>query len=232
MKTRISILEDLFGLFYPDLCLICEAHIPSADMLFCFSCQQKLPKTRFYLHAENPFTERFWGRLPLKSGASYLHFSKNGRTQQLIHQLKYNRKKEVGVKIGEDFGLLLKQSPFFQTVDFILPVPLHPAKLRRRGFNQSALFAEGLSKSMEIPYLSDVLIRVLHTQSQTQKTRMARFENVKNAFLVRNPLIIQNKHILLVDDVLTTGATLEACGYKILEIEGTTLSFATIAMAE
>lgn len=227
-----SILSDLLELLYPNLCLACKEHLPTRDACICLRCQYKLPKTNFHLEKENPFTERFWGRLSIESGAAMYHFVKGGRVQELIHQLKYLGKREVGLRLGQWYGEQLRQSPHFQSIDLIVPVPLHPKKEHMRGYNQSLLFARGIAEAMKIPVYRDVLIRNTFTESQTTKSRMERLENVSTVFDIKNQAAIVGKHILLVDDVMTTGATLEACGVKILATTGTKLSLATIALAE
>lgn len=222
----------LIGLFYPNLCLACGKNLPPREDAICLSCQYKLPKTGFHLLPENPFTERFWGRVNIQAGAALYHFSKGGRTQSLIHNLKYEGKREIGVKLGRIYGQQLREAPGFRDAALILPVPLHPRKERQRGYNQSAAFAQGLSASMGIPWLKDGLIRREHTTSQTRKSRLERFDNVSEVFLAPHPQKLEGRHVLLVDDVITTGATLEACAIKILELPGTKVSMATIAIAE
>lgn len=181
---------------------------------------------------ENALTERFWGRLPLVSGAAMYFFIKGGRTQQLIHNLKYKRKKQIGTEVGKMYGLLLKETHPFQSVDIIIPVPLHPKKQRKRGFNQSALFAAGLAESMHIEWSEKYLKRKSFTETQTKKSRQERMDNVLSQFEACYKHELRGKHILLVDDVITTGATMEACGLQLLEIEGLQLSLAAIAMAD
>lgn len=224
--------DDLIALLYPNLCLACSENLPTRNEIICLRCQLELPRTNFHLEKENPFTERFWGRIPLESGASLYHFVKGGRIQELLHRLKYEGKREIGIKLGEWYGRQLKNSPDFQAVDVIIPVPLHPRKERLRGYNQSAMFAQGLAEAMDKSWHKEVLIRKVFTETQTQKSRAERLENVKDVFEIRNPEKIKGKHILLVDDVMTTGATMEVCGAKLLEITGTKLSMATIALAE
>lgn len=224
--------DDLIALLYPNLCLACSENLPTRNEIICLRCQLELPRTNFHLEKENPFTERFWGRIPLESGASLYHFVKGGRIQELLHRLKYEGKREIGIKLGEWYGRQLKDSPDFQAVDVIIPVPLHPRKERLRGYNQSAMFAQGLAEAMDKSWHKEVLIRKVFTETQTQKSRAERLENVKDVFEIRNPEKIKGKHILLVDDVMTTGATMEVCGAKLLEITGTKLSMATIALAE
>ncbi len=232
MKAQFRSLHDFFALFYPNLCLVCDANLPPNQESICLPCQYHLPKTDFHLYKENAFSERFWGRLPLESGAAFYKFNKGGRTQHLIHRLKYENKQAVGVRMGQLYGSKLRESPFFAGIDLIIPVPLHARRFHERGYNQSELFARGLAEAMKVPSLPDGLERTLHTTTQTHKTRMERLRNVADAFVVKSKKKLEGKHILLVDDVITTGATLEACGQKLLEISGTRLSMATIAIAD
>ena len=149
-----------------------------------------------------------------------------------MHQLKYKDRPDVGQYLGKVYGAMLRQAPAFESVELILPVPLHERRLRQRGYNQSAAFAEGLAQAWGIPFDDKALRRTQHTETQTHKSRIERFDNVSAAFAVAQAETLQGKHLLLVDDVLTTGATLEACGLKLLEIPGTRLSLATIAIAD
>lgn len=223
--------KDFLGLFYPNLCLACrEKHLVGEEII-CVQCQYQLPKTNFHLHKENEFTHRFWGRLDLFAAASLFRFTKKGKVQRLIHELKYKGKRNIGVKLGAFYGHDLKESELFKDVDCIIPVPLHPKKLHKRGFNQSDLFAQGLAESMGIPWYADGLKRRIYTETQTLKSRSERLANVAEAFEVHLPKRMEGKHILLVDDVITTGATLEACGLKLLEIPHTRLSMSTIVFA-
>ena len=196
------------------------------------ACQYHLPKTKFHLDRENPFTDRFWGRVPINAGAALYYFAKGGRTQKLIHKLKYDGKRKVGIKLGNLYGRMLKESPYFHKIDLIVPVPLHPRKKQKRGYNQSDLFAQGLSEEMEIPRAPNALKRLEMTETQTKKSQAERFANVAEAFAVNDPKILKGKHVLLVDDVMTTGATMEACANQILSCEDTKVSMATIAFTE
>jgi ComF family protein len=159
------------------------------------------------------------------------HFVKGGKTQHLLHQLKYQGKQQVGVLLGEWYGRELKKSPWFQSVEAIVPVPLHPRKERQRGFNQSDTFARGLARTMGVPWYKNGLRRKAYTETQTQKGRMERFGNVEAVFEVGEPINLKDKHILLVDDVITTGATLEACTHTLLQLPGVKVSLAAIAIA-
>jgi len=184
-----------------------------------------------HLSATNAFTDRFWGRLPLVTGSALYYFSRKSPVQKALHRLKYQNQAAIGVSIGNAFGRLLKQSPFYQDLEGIVPVPLHPKKERLRGYNQSAMLATGLADVLQVPVMTNVLIRYTQAESQTRKKRMARFDNVREVFAVQHTSRIRGKHLLLVDDVLTTGATLEACGQILLEVEDVRLSMATIAIA-
>lgn len=226
-----SYFYDFLGLLYPNLCLACEKNTPTKGNVICLSCQYYLPKTKFHLERENRFTERFWGRVPIDAGAALYFFTKGSRTQNLIHKLKYEGKTKVGIKLGNLYGKMLKDSPYFSNVDLIVPVPLHPKKEQQRGYNQSDLFAKGLSEEMEVPWSKKALIRTAMTETQTKKSRSARVKNVNDVFQVNQPKRLKGKHILLVDDVMTTGATLEACATKILTVGDVKISFATIAIA-
>ncbi len=202
------------------------------EEILCTTCLYKLPRTNFQDEERNPVMEIFNGRLPLISATSFLFFSKGGGTQQLIHQLKYKGNREIGIHLGKMFGSQLNNSPLFQSVEAIVPVPLHPIKEHKRGYNQSQLIGEGMASRMEARDISDVLFRKIHTSSQTKKSRYERWKNVKDIFEIRNTRLLEGKHVLLVDDVITTGATLEACGSKLLEIPGLRLSIASLAYAQ
>lgn len=219
-------------LLYPELCAGCGSELPSGnDACFCLRCRMKISVSDMHLSRENEFTNRFWGRLQVESAAAMYYFSRKSPVQRALHQLKYHNKPEIGVKIGREFGKRLRSSGLYQSLEAIVPVPLHPRKERLRGYNQSTMFARGLSETMEIPVLPAALVRQTYTETQTRKKRMDRFKNMHEVFRVKNPALLEGKHLLLVDDVLTTGATLELCGHTLLAVPGTRLSLATMAMA-
>lgn len=232
---RIPRWNELFGgllhLLYPNLCVGCDADLPGRDYCFCMRCQNKLQPTEMHTATENAFTERFWGRLRIESGAAMYYFNRKSPIQRALHQLKYKNQPDIGIRIGRRFGHLLAHAPQFESVQAIIPVPLHRKKEQQRGYNQSAMLAQGLAESMRVPVLQGILVRDAFSVSQTRKKRMERFDNVNEVFAVRRPERIAGKHLLLVDDVLTTGATLESCGNILLEAPGTRLSLATIAIA-
>ena len=225
-------LSDLLNLFFPNYCQSCGNALVQQEEVICHHCLFSLPKTGFHLHNENPVSRLFWGRVDINSAASYLFFSKGGNVQHLLHSLKYKGHHETGVFLGEMYGKELKNSNLFNSSQIIMPVPLHPIKKRIRGYNQTEKIANGLSKSMDIPCSTDNLSKVVNTESQTTKTRYERWQNVKDAFQINNPAEIEGKHILLVDDVLTTGATIEACATKLLEVPETRVSVVTLAYAQ
>jgi ComF family protein len=224
--------SDLAGLFFPQSCAVCGRTLRQQEEILCTTCSYKLPRTGFHLSAENPVKDIFSGRLPLAAGTAFLFFSKGGEAQQLIHQLKYKGRRDIGNYLGRLFGAQLMESDFFREVDVLVPVPLHPRKEFLRGYNQSRLVAEGMASQMSAVVMPDVLYRTKHSDSQTKKSRYERWENVKDIFALKNGSRLENKHVLLVDDVITTGATLEACGNVLLQVPGIRLSVASLAYAQ
>jgi len=188
-----------------------------------------LPKTNFHNDHNNAVCQLFWGRAEVKMATAFLFFTKSGRVQHLIHQLKYSKKPEIGVYLGKLFGKDLLKSPNFQQIDVIIPVPLHPKRTKVRGYNQSEKIADGLSQTMKIPVDTTSFVRRTNTETQTRKNRFSRWENVKEVFSVEDENALKNKHILLVDDVITTGATIEGCIRKLTAIEGTRVSVVSLA---
>lgn len=219
------------SIIYPPLCLACKNKISSKEQGVCLECDHRLPRTNFQSTKENKFTERFWGRIPVHTAAAMYFFNGNESVRKMIYGLKYQAKTDIGERIGRIFGKRLRKNSNFDSIDMILPVPLHWARQRERGYNQSDFFAKGLSDSLGKNWHKDYLKRNKNTSSQTQKSIAERIENVSNIFEVEKPKLLEGKHILLVDDVITTGATLEACAEAILKIPGTTVSMATIAIA-
>jgi ComF family protein len=198
---------------------------------FCAGCRTRLIPQDMYKTAENEFTNRFWGRILMQGGAALFKFSRQNPIQRALHRLKYGNCPEIGSQLGYEMGQRLRSSPLFNKVQGVVCVPLHPLKERRRGYNQSAVFGRAVAEVLGVPFLDGALRRTLHSTSQTRKKRMERFENVEKIFEVAKPALLRGRHILLVDDVLTTGATLEACAEAMLQLPGVTLSMATIAMA-
>jgi ComF family protein len=224
-------LKHLINLLYPAQCLACENILHQNESLICLNCLLHLPKTNLHNDPSNAVCQLFWGRAKVKMATAFLFFTKDGKVQHLIHQLKYNKKPEIGIYLGKLFGKNLSESPCFQGTDVIVPVPLHPKKTKTRGYNQSEKIAVGLSQTMNIPVDTTSFIRRNETETQTRKSRFSRWENVKEVFAVDDENALRNKHILLVDDVITTGATIEGCIRKLTAIEGVRVSVVSLAIA-
>ncbi|MFC5270951.1 ComF family protein [Adhaeribacter terreus] len=226
-------ISDLLALVYPEICYACSETLSHGENMVCTSCRLKLPYTNYHLLSplENPLSNRFYGRINIENALSYLTFVRAGRVQNLLHSLKYKNVPEIGQLLGKWYGFELQKSGYNQKFDLIVPVPLYYRKLKKRGYNQSDKFAKGLSEALEIPWNNQVLNRVAESSTQTKKSRFDRWENVDKIFSVLKPEEIKEKRILLVDDVLTTGATLEACGQELIEHGCKSLSIATIAAA-
>lgn len=224
--------SDLIGLLFPNLCNACGTPLFNGENLICIKCLHDLPFTDYHLHRENRVAKQLWGRLPINAAMAMLYFRKGAKVQNLIHNLKYNDKVEVGLLLGEMLSDRLKVSPLYKGIDLITPVPLHWKKLQKRGYNQSTSIAQGISEKMEVPVSETILKRNTATESQTKKTRYNRYENMKAVFELTDIKSITGKHILLIDDVVTTGATLEACANVLLENGATQVSIAALAFAE
>lgn len=234
MKTKaalLSIWEDFIALFYPAECLACGDSLVKGEDTVCSSCLLQLPRTLYPWNEYNPFLEKFGGRLPINFGAALMHFRKTGIAQKLLHKLKYNDHPEIGVRLGFLIGRELIRQKLAEQIDYIIPLPLHPAKERRRGYNQSQKIAEGIAEEIGKPMRGNVIRRVKNTPTQTRMSRQARWKNVADAFAVSNEEDVSGKTILLVDDVMTTGASLEACGMKLLEAGCSGLAIVCLAEA-
>lgn len=222
-------LNDFLAQIFPKVCYACGKSLFKSEECICLYCLYHLPKTNFHLYADNPVVKLFWGRTNIHSASSLYSFSKGSKVQHLIHQLKYRGKKEIGTSLGKYYGKELRLAPMFSTVNVVLPVPLHIKKLKKRGYNQSETFAEGIAESLNAESSTRILVRTFASTTQTKKSRFARWKNVEEIFKITTPEKLEGKHVLLVDDVVTTGATLEACANKILEIPDVKVSVATIA---
>ena len=232
MKLKQGYLSDFVSLLFPQLCPACGESLVAGEQIICTDCRYTLPFTNFHLQADNIVAQQFWGKIELEGAYSLYYFSKGGKIQNLMHQFKYKGMKQIGNLLGNIAGGQLIKNKVFNTVDVIIPVPLHKKRMTQRGFNQSLCFAEGLSEKLNAAVENNNLVRITATETQTHKSRFARFENMQEVFTVKNPERLINKHVLLVDDVITTGSTLEACGTELLKIQGLKLSIATIAYAE
>lgn len=227
-------LHDFLSLLFPEVCHACEQPLARGERLICTECNIKLPYTDLHLHGAtelNQLQQRFWGKVQVRFVFAYLHFQPRGRVQRLLHKLKYKGAQELGEHLGKRYGTVLHDYAYASHFDFVLPVPLHRLKLRRRGYNQSDQFAKGLAEALQLPWSSQVLERMLDTDTQTSKNRLDRWQNVAEVFRVKKPEAVEGKRVLLVDDVLTTGATLEACAQVLLQSGCSEVSVVTIAAA-
>jgi len=228
----INIISDITNVIYPKLCAACQEALNKHEKVFCLKCQLSLPKTDHVLYVDNPVAKKFWGKVPIERALAMYNFHKTSRLQEVMHALKYKGRKDVGLRLGNLMGYHLLQYQVFKDVDYITAVPLHHDKMVKRGYNQSGIIAEGLGEVLNINYDGDILQRTLFTETQTKKSRLERWDNVKDIFEVKKPELIIDKHILLIDDVITTGSTLEACAVKLIQYPGVTVSIAAVAFAE
>jgi ComF family protein len=230
MISLHEIKDSVLHLLFPHNCDGCGSDIVGKESTLCMRCIEAMPETNFELHADNPVEKKFWGRLSIQQATAQYYFTRESLMQHLMHQLKYKRNKELGNQLGQMMGESIKRSGRF-VVDALVPLPLFPAKEKRRGYNQATILCEGMAESLQVPVLKDVVIRSQHTDTQTKKGRIERWQNMEGKFILANPGAISNKNVLLVDDVVTTGATLEACGVELLKAENVRLSIAALCYA-
>jgi ComF family protein len=228
MKLK-PLLADFVALFFPNYCFGCRDGLVHGEEILCTACIGELPRLDYYTSDDNPITNRFVGRLPLKHGWALLKFQKSGIVQNLLHELKYNNHPEIGIKLGKILAANALQYGLGAEFDLLIPVPLHKSRLRARGYNQSGMIAKGISEVLTIPYDDSCMIRLAATKTQTKKSKVDRWENVNEVFQVSKPDKILDKRILLVDDVITTGSTLEACARRLFDAGASELSIACIA---
>lgn len=221
-------IRDFLHLVFPRLCPACGDALHRTEKVVCLQCRLELPHTGYHRHVDNPISRLFWGRIPVRCATAFYFFRKQGKVQELLHHLKYENQPEIGEEIGRWYGRELHTSEYGQS-DFIIPVPLHPHKLARRGYNQSEAFARGLEATLGLPARNDLLLRSTNSESQTRKGRYARWRNVETVFTTGNTNEIRNRQILLVDDVITTGATLESCARELFQAGAAQVRIASIA---
>lgn len=224
-------IKNLFNLLFPETCGSCGLNLNKNEEVICTSCIAILPTTKYWNDIENKVAKKLWGRVKLEHTSSYLHFIKEGMVQQMLHQLKYKGMKNIGLKLGNLYAQELQTLEVIKQVDLIIPVPMYHSKEKQRGFNQSLLIAEGISEVLAKPIDKEHLIKVKSTGSQTKLNRWNRWLNQNEKFELTNTHIFENKHILMVDDVITTGATVEACVSLLNNIPNCTVSAVFLASA-
>jgi ComF family protein len=223
--------DDVISLLFPRLCYACGNHLLRNEKLICTECFVLIPRTKYHLEAGNPVEQLFWGRCRIEKAAAFSFYNRDSRIRKLVHNLKYKGIKDIGFDLGKIYGVSLTGSDFLKGIDIIIPVPLHPSKKRVRGFNQSDIIAEGLSDATGLPVDYKSLQRVAKTETQTRRSRYERWVNVEGIFSITDSSNIRGKHVLLVDDVITTGSTIESCVNELLKEEGVKVSVAALAVA-
>lgn len=227
----MRLFKSLINLLFPRTCAACGTLLLEGEDTVCTTCRFLMPKTHYETNPDNPLAQIFYGQMPFNAVSAEFFFSKSGKVQHLIHGLKYHHCRENGIFLGQEIGKSLLQAPDYQGIDYIIPIPLHPKKEKIRGYNQSHVIAEGICEIMNVPIAEKCLVRSVFTDTQTKKSRDDRYQNVKDIFNIEKPEKLKNKHVLLVDDVLTTGATLMSAGMALRQVEGIKISVVTAACA-
>ncbi len=229
MKNTKLWVNSLLDFFYPRYCVACNQLLLSNEQEICLACNYELPRTNFHTQNENEVEKLFWGKVKLQFASSFLFYTKGNITQRIIHNFKYQGRKELGYLLGKQYGNELVG--FIKDVDFIIPIPLHKKKQKKRGFNQSEYFGKGLSESLKIPMYTNLLTRNIYTETQTKRSRIDRWQNVESIFEVCEKKKIAGKHILLVDDIVTTGSTLESAALTLQKEPEVRVSILTLGVA-
>lgn len=231
MPQLVTYLQAFAELFYPRICLVCNEKLIATEKHLCLTCLLHLPRTNYHKQAENKLEELFYGRVQIHRASAYFEFKKGSSYQKVLHHLKYRGQKELGEFMGNRFAEEIKQADWIRKADLLCPVPLHPKKERKRGYNQSFHIAKGMAQSLQIPISRQDLIRKKFSSTQTRKARYERWENVSEIFELKTPAAFEGKHVILIDDVVTTGSTLEACAQTILNKCQCQISVLTLAIA-
>ena len=231
MPLLKHIKDSVLHLVFPQVCAGCGSDLVNDNNRLCIPCHEDLPQTSFHLHPNNPVEKLFWGRLPVTHATAQYYFTKISLVQRLMHRFKYKGDKELGLFLGRLIGHQLNETNRFREIDVLVPLPLFPSKERKRGYNQATLLCEGISEILEKPVVKGAVVRTMFTESQTKKNRVERWQNMEGRFQLIDEAAIKGKHVLLIDDVITTGATLEACGQELLKAENVQLSIATLCFS-
>jgi ComF family protein len=229
--ARRTLLDDLIGLVLPRCCAGCDRPLMRAENCICLHCLQDLPRTRFHDDPRNRVEQLFFGRFPFAAASAFLHFTRDGMVQRMLHRLKYESDRPTGLELGNRMAMDLMASARFSSVDAVLAVPLHPRKLKQRGYNQAQVLVDGMREVWPLRDPGAGLMRIVRTATQTRRGRLDRWRNVEEAFMLQDPGALRDAHVLLVDDVVTTGATIEACARQLQEVPGIRISVFTCACA-
>jgi ComF family protein len=229
MNLVSEITSSLAHLFFPEVCAGCGGDLPKREQLICVKCRHDLPVTGFEQYADNPVEKIFWARAPLLAASAHFYFSKHSPLQHILHQLKYGGKKNIGDFLGRCMGAAIGESARFGKIDALIPLPLYATRQKERGYNQAAVLCNGISAILDLPVLEHSIIRTRATETQTHKSRIGRWQNMEGKFQLYSRRELEYRHVLLVDDVITTGATLDACAQELLKVRGICLSIAALA---
>lgn len=232
LSTLFTMLKDLQSLFFPPICLACKGPVAGEDILICATCQASLPFTAHHLQKDNRMEQRFWGRIKVERATAFLQFQKGGSVQNLLHFLKYEHREDLGKYLGNWYGRELKETDIFINIDYVIPVPIHKERLKKRGYNQIDQFSRCIAFQIGKEYRSDLLVRVKNSSTQINRSKEERFSHLERAFMWQKPEDMEGKHILIIDDIMTTGATFESCCYPLKSINGVKISICTLAIAE
>lgn len=224
-------IKNLLNLFFPKVCYACNNLLGDNEKHICTSCRHNLPVTNYHFDNNEAIKKVLYGRVKLELGTALLKFEKKGIVQQLLHNLKYKGHETIGKVLGEWLGNELKTIEDYKYIDLVIPVPIHKRKLKKRGYNQVEKFGLEIAKALKVEYIDTVLLKTTATKTQVFKKRIARWDNSNEIFTMQNNVLIEGKHILLVDDIITTGATLESCANILLKANNVKISVATMAIA-
>lgn len=222
-------LQSLLQLFYPTPCAACDSNLTTGETFLCTNCRHDLSFFENNNFKNNHLQKVFLGKVPFTYAGAFFMFQKHGKVKKLIHKLKYKGQQEIGTHIGKWWGNQLKETQIFNGIDYIIPVPLHKKKQRKRGYNQLTTFGKAVGNELRVPLVEDILIRKSATKTQTYKNRFERFLNTSTIFELTNLDVFKNKHVLLIDDVITTGATIESCSKELLKTDHIKISILAIA---
>ncbi len=231
MCSKLSkILNDINSILLPNVCFGCNARLFRGENHLCTVCRNQLPLTDYSFNVENAVDRIFYGRINIKKANSFLFYIEKGIVKNLIHHLKYKNQEQIGTFLGDWHGQIIAENDFLECIDYVVPVPLHKKKLKKRGYNQVSAFGKRLAHHLNASFLEDALIKTSDTKTQTKKSRIARWQNNKALYVTNKPELLENKKILLVDDVITTGATMEICASTLKEIPGITIYITSMAV--